>query len=76
MQFSVTEGEGLALSEGACGELIDQRPGNVRWQVQGRVGVFFPQYAGATPHKAITVNTNIFCHIYTIKTEVRKMICQ
>lgn len=37
MEFSVTEGEGLAQSEGASGKLIDQRLGNVRRQVQGRV---------------------------------------
>lgn len=33
----MTEGEGLAQSEGASGKLIDQRLGNVRRQVQGRV---------------------------------------
>lgn len=37
VQFSVTEREGLAQSEGASGKLIDQRLGNVRRQVQGRV---------------------------------------
>lgn len=33
----MTEGEGLAQSEGASGKLIDQRRGNVRRQVRGRV---------------------------------------
>lgn len=32
----MTDGEGLAQSEGASGKLIDQRPGNVRRQVRGR----------------------------------------
>lgn len=37
VEFSVTEREGLAQSEGASGKLIDQTLGNVRRQVQGRV---------------------------------------
>lgn len=63
----MTEGEGLAQSEGASGKLIDQRPGNVKRQVPGRDFSFFFMQASRLLNLHLTGNYSeqeFFSHRY------------